>query len=574
MTAEKMMEIAQIQQKFSDDYFQDEVREGFFVEKKMKCAWAAQIEVLMEIDRICKKHGIQYFADSGTLLGAIRHKGYIPWDDDVDIAMKREDYQKFFAVVQDELPDGWIAFNAASDKTASWDQSFGRVVNADNYNTGSERLFRFHGCPYVVGVDIFPLDWVPADKEEEAVLNLIMKYLWGAISLYHAEKRNECEEILQKLEELCRVKIDREKNLLNQMLRLADSLCCLYKEGESQELGLLMWKLNEDKEYKYKKEWYDESILMPFENIMIPVPVGYEGILRVLYGDDYMTPKRGTADHDYPFYKKQDEAVMQAKREKEMAEETSNAGRIYGEKVDIDTENTEKLYNARAKRIHEMACPYTAVLLGDQNPEYAEDWNRIEKELVLPKLKVTEKSYVADFGCGIGRWAESIIPICRKYTGIDFSSGMIGIAEERCAGFQGKNYQFVCNSFQQFIDSYDEKNGKIDVVIMSYVCMYINDSDLRKYFEKLLALLADNCTIYFLDTVGLEERLTLKEIYSQALKSEYDALYRTVDEYAKLHEIFCQNGFDEIVSGFMPKLNSEEAYKETDRYYSILQRRS
>lgn len=258
---------------------------------------------------------------------------------------------------------------------------------------------------------------------------------------------------------------------------------------------------------------------------------------------------------------------------KEVVNEKKDSGRIYGEKVEIDTENTEKLYNARAERINEMACPYTAVLLGDQNPEYAEDWNRIEKEMILPKLSITENSYVADFGCGIGRWAESIIPICRKYTGIDFSTGMIKIATERCAEFAEKNYKFISNSFQQFIDSYDESEGKIDVVIMSYVCMYINDSDLRKYFEKMLKMLSNKCIIYFLDTVGIEERLTLKEIYSKALKSEYDALYRTVDEYTQLYDIFFKNGFYEISSGFMPKLNDEEAYKETDRYYSVLERR-
>lgn len=257
---------------------------------------------------------------------------------------------------------------------------------------------------------------------------------------------------------------------------------------------------------------------------------------------------------------------------KKEVEHIKDSGRIYGDKVDINTENTERLYNDRAIRIKEMECPYTAVLLGDQNPEYALEWNRVEKELVLPKLNITESSYVVDFGCGIGRWAEDIIPICNKYTGIDFSAGMVEIASERCSGFVGKNYKFNCNSFQQFIDSYDKKDGKIDVVIMSYVCMYINDDDLKKYFEKLSELVGEKCTIYFLDTVGLKERLTLKGIYSQALKSDYGALYRTVDEYSKLYEIFFQKGFVESASGFMPKLNDEEAYKETDRYYSILER--
>ena len=92
-----------------------EYREGFFVEEKMKRAWAAEMEVLKEIDRICNAHGIQYFADSGTLLGAVRHKGFIPWDDDIDIAMKREDYQKFLAVAPKELPERWRLCNPFCD---------------------------------------------------------------------------------------------------------------------------------------------------------------------------------------------------------------------------------------------------------------------------------------------------------------------------------------------------------------------------------------------------------------------------------------------------------------------------
>ena len=65
---------------FPDSYFEDEVKAGFFVSAKMKSYWAMQLEVLNEIDRICRKHHIQYFAEWGTLLGTVRHRGYIPWD--------------------------------------------------------------------------------------------------------------------------------------------------------------------------------------------------------------------------------------------------------------------------------------------------------------------------------------------------------------------------------------------------------------------------------------------------------------------------------------------------------------
>ena len=90
---------------FSDDFFKGEEIDGFYVQPVLKRCWAATMELLSIIDSICKRHGITYFADWGTLLGAIRHKGYIPWDDDMDITMTRINYEKFIKVAPNELPE-------------------------------------------------------------------------------------------------------------------------------------------------------------------------------------------------------------------------------------------------------------------------------------------------------------------------------------------------------------------------------------------------------------------------------------------------------------------------------------
>ena len=88
---------------FPLEYYSDEIREGFFVSETMKRYWAAQLVVLSDIDTICKRHDINWYADSGTMLGAVRHKGYIPWDDDLDIGMFREDYKRFLTYARKEL---------------------------------------------------------------------------------------------------------------------------------------------------------------------------------------------------------------------------------------------------------------------------------------------------------------------------------------------------------------------------------------------------------------------------------------------------------------------------------------
>ncbi len=297
---------------FPETFFQDEIREGFLVKGKMKRAWAAQMEVLKEIDRICEQYGIPYFADSGTLLGAVRHKGFIPWDDDVDIAMVRDDYERFCQIIGQEIPEGW-AFSDWNEEGGLY--AFGRVINGRAYDTRTERMIQFHGCPYVVGVDIFPLDFVPPEKEEEEAWHLLLKYLYSVLCEVQKSKIDNAtteqamllEQYLKQAEEWCKVTLDRKKDIERQVMQLMEKIARLYKRSEAKELEMVVYDWQLDKKYKYKREWYEERIKVPFENIMIPIPVGYAEVLNTMFGEDYMTPKRvQTPGHEYPFYIKQD----------------------------------------------------------------------------------------------------------------------------------------------------------------------------------------------------------------------------------------------------------------------------
>ena len=152
--------VGEEEMEFSREFFYDEVKEGFYVSSIMKSVRAAQMEVLDSIDRICRKHDIKWFADCGTLLGAVRHGGYIPWDDDLDICMLRDDYTRFHQYAQDELPEGYLV--RTHENGELW-QIKSHIVNRSRMTVEPGEFEASHGCPFCTGVDIFVLDYMAPD---------------------------------------------------------------------------------------------------------------------------------------------------------------------------------------------------------------------------------------------------------------------------------------------------------------------------------------------------------------------------------------------------------------------------
>lgn len=247
--------------------------------------------------------------------------------------------------------------------------------------------------------------------------------------------------------------------------------------------------------------------------------------------------------------------------------------RIYGRKVDINTENTKEFYNNRAKAMADMDNPYVSVLLGDQNPEYAVAWNKFEKENILPKMEIDETCRVLDIGCGMGRWAEVLIPLSGYYCGTDISLEMIHRAKERNQ-YPGKKYDFLNYSFQEFCSlPKDKLPCRFNRLWICGVMMYVNDDILNGGgMEQLLEKMDEHARVYFTETIALQERLTLSEFYSEALKADYDVIYRTAAEYNSIYAGWLNAGFRIVEQGLLPHLNKEKEYSETDRWYSILER--
>ena len=98
-----------------ETFFQEEIRSGYKVSQKMKKIWAVQLNLLEYFDKLCREHELRYFVDYGTLLGAVRHQGFIPWDDDIDVVMFRDDYEKLKIIAGREVESPYFFQNSYTD---------------------------------------------------------------------------------------------------------------------------------------------------------------------------------------------------------------------------------------------------------------------------------------------------------------------------------------------------------------------------------------------------------------------------------------------------------------------------
>ena len=209
----------------------------------------------------------------------------------------------------------------------------------------------------------------------------------------------------------------------------------------------------------------------------------------------------------------------------------------------------------------------TTVLLGDENAAYADNWNEYEKKVILPFLNIKKTDMVLDIGCGIGRWAESIVPLCDCYVGTDISSEMIKAATE-IYSHKHNNVSFINVSFQDLFNKSEISNKKFDKIIITGVSMYLNDTDLLSCYFKLNNLLANNGVLYIEESIGVQERLTLNNIWSENLKSNYWAIYRTQKEYLEMLRPLLDCS-DVIKSGFFNNLDKKEM-QDTGHWHIIL----
>lgn len=291
---------------FPLSFFEDEVRDGFYLSSMMKRYWAAQLTVLAQIARICETHGILWYADCGTLLGAVRHRGFTPWDDDLDICMFRKDLVRFEEAAQKELPNGYQVLNIHTEK--EYEYTLTRITNGYGLMVSKEHLNRFYGCPYAAGVDIFPLDGLMADEQKEQQRREQLKTIAHAMDLVDAGRQDtpQCRRLLADIERDQHVALHRRQNLKRELLFLSERLFGAVSTEEAEDVALMPFWVQYGN-HRYSKELFQDRIWLPFEHTCISVPARYDEVLRIEYGD-YMKPSKDGGIHTYPAFRPLEDA--------------------------------------------------------------------------------------------------------------------------------------------------------------------------------------------------------------------------------------------------------------------------
>lgn len=277
-----------LQIQLPEHFLDEEERCGYTVSSEMKKVWAVQLDLLVAFDKVCKKHHITYFASSGTMLGAVRHKGFIPWDDDIDVMMLRSEYEKLCKVAVHEFKQPYFFQTEQTDPTSA--RRHAQLRNSLTTAILKSELKKKYHFNQGIFIDIFPLDAIADDdrrfeRQAKKSMRIKQKYrcLMNLTDRYTPSKDKNIKEFLRAAaHKAMSGPFSRFISYKPYYQAFEDSF--LTWEGENTKmLGLLCLRF-EKRNLRFRED-FQEAIEMPFEFIKIPVPKNYDHALTHIYGD-------------------------------------------------------------------------------------------------------------------------------------------------------------------------------------------------------------------------------------------------------------------------------------------------
>lgn len=297
--------MVQLRCTFPIHFFYEEERCGYRITAQMKKVWAVELDLLNEFARVCKKYDISFYITGGTLLGAVRHQGMIPWDDDVDVMVFRKDYDKLCEIGSKEFLHPYFFQTEEVDKGSLR----GHIQLRNSETTGILRSEYTPQRKFNQGIfiDVFPLDNVPDDASERErhlknMAKLCKQYRKKAAqTIYYKFRLRKnvfamgCDlivHLLYKIWPSCSY-CDHEE-----LYKRFEFLSQAYNNIETENVVLVpFYKEN----CVRKRSWFKDITYLPFEFLSMPVPAGYDELLAKTYGD-YHKFVIGTSEHGGVFF--------------------------------------------------------------------------------------------------------------------------------------------------------------------------------------------------------------------------------------------------------------------------------
>lgn len=234
-----------------------------------------QLSMLKDFDAVCQRHRISYQLFSGTALGAVRHKGFIPWDDDIDVVMLREDYERFFDSASKELDSN--KYYVQREFSEHWPMFFSKLrLNGTTY------IEKYHSHDARIHQGIY-IDIFPCDNLSDSRLMQKLQYIASKIVIaksLHARGYETNSTVKKCFMQFCRI-------LPTEPFK---RLCIRRNDSSSLKVHTFFGGGKKFERSIFLREWFEQSVKMRFEDSEFPVSAHYDEMLRVMYGDYMVMP--------------------------------------------------------------------------------------------------------------------------------------------------------------------------------------------------------------------------------------------------------------------------------------------